>query len=121
MPFLDGTGPWGQGPMTGRGMGYCAGYVRPGYQPVARRGWFGLGRGRGWGMGRGFGRGRGWGYWGGSPAWLGPAYAGAPAYAPSMSPETEIDYLREEAGAVKAQLEEIEARIKDLESQQTES
>lgn len=23
MPFLDGTGPLGQGPMTGRGMGWC--------------------------------------------------------------------------------------------------
>jgi hypothetical protein len=24
MPRFDGTGPMGQGPMTGRGMGYCA-------------------------------------------------------------------------------------------------
>lgn len=24
MPRLDGTGPMGQGPMTGRGMGWCA-------------------------------------------------------------------------------------------------
>ncbi len=24
MPGFDGTGPMGQGPMTGRGMGYCA-------------------------------------------------------------------------------------------------
>ena len=26
MPFGDGTGPLGLGPMTGRGAGYCAGY-----------------------------------------------------------------------------------------------
>ena len=24
MPFGDGTGPWGEGPMTGRGLGPCA-------------------------------------------------------------------------------------------------
>lgn len=24
MPFGDGTGPWGEGPMTGRGLGSCA-------------------------------------------------------------------------------------------------
>ena len=39
MPRLDGTGPMGQGPMTGRGMGNC---------PAG-------GRGRGQGFGRGFG------------------------------------------------------------------
>ena len=30
MPQGDGTGPRGQGPMTGRGMGYCAGFAVPG-------------------------------------------------------------------------------------------
>lgn len=30
MPLKDGTGPRGQGPMTGRGMGYCV-------QPLPRR------------------------------------------------------------------------------------
>lgn len=30
MPRNDGTGPIGMGPMTGRGSGYCIGYVRPG-------------------------------------------------------------------------------------------
>lgn len=50
MPFRDGTGPQGQGPMTGRGFGPC-----------------GDGRafGRRFGFGRGGGRGfrRGWGFW----------------------------------------------------------
>ena len=41
MPRFDGTGPYGQGPMTGRGMGPC---------------------GRGQGFGRGFGRGRRMGF-----------------------------------------------------------
>ena len=31
MPFGDGTGPMGMGPMTGRSAGYCAGYGMPGY------------------------------------------------------------------------------------------
>ena len=42
MPAFDKTGPQGQGPMTGRGMGPC-------------------GNGRGMRMGMGFGRGRGCG------------------------------------------------------------
>jgi hypothetical protein len=32
MPFGNGTGPAGMGPMTGRGLGYCAGYSVPGYR-----------------------------------------------------------------------------------------
>ncbi len=31
MPGGDGTGPWGFGPMTGRGAGFCAGFPVPGY------------------------------------------------------------------------------------------
>ncbi len=50
MPVLDGTGPNGQGPRTGRGLGNCPGCggVLP---KLARRG-FGLGLGRGMGFGR---------------------------------------------------------------------
>ena len=43
MPFGDGTGPMGLGPMTGRGAGFCAGFGRPGFaSPIPRRG-FGFG------------------------------------------------------------------------------
>lgn len=50
MPFGDKTGPLGQGPMTGHGRGFCAGYAASGsFNP-----------GRGAGMGRGEGSGRGW-------------------------------------------------------------
>ncbi len=48
MPHGDRTGPRGEGPMTGRGRGYCAGYDAPGYGTV--------GRGPGWGPGYGRGR-----------------------------------------------------------------
>lgn len=47
MARRDGTGPMGQGPMTGRGMGPCAETRNDG--AGLRRG-----RGRGMGMGRGF-------------------------------------------------------------------
>ena len=52
MPFGDGTGPAGWGPMTGRGAGYCAGYGMSGYaNPMFGRG--GL-RGGGGFRGRGY-------------------------------------------------------------------
>jgi len=41
MPFGDGTGPAGLGPMTGRAAGYCAGFPVPGYMnPGGARGFF---------------------------------------------------------------------------------
>ena len=53
MPFGDGTGPRGMGPMTGRGGGYCAGFNAPGFaNPIPGR--LGLGYGRGPGRAYGF-------------------------------------------------------------------
>jgi hypothetical protein len=85
MPGGDRTGPLGWGPMTGRGVGYWAGYPVPGYlNPIPGRGWFGAGRGGfpwgggrgrffgrgfGFGRGRGRGRGRGWGRFGFGSGW----------------------------------------------------
>ena len=45
MPFGNGTGPAGMGPMTGRAAGYCAGYPVPGYMnsAVGRAGFYGAG------------------------------------------------------------------------------
>ncbi|RLB64746.1 MAG: hypothetical protein DRH04_11200 [Deltaproteobacteria bacterium] len=70
MPGFDGTGPQGQGSMTGRAMGYCARpiadpvYDRPmaGPQMTGQPVLYGVGRGgvpRGGGRGRAFGGGRG--------------------------------------------------------------
>ena len=57
MPFGDGTGPMGMGPLTGRGVGYCPGFGRPGFNnPAPVRRWFNFG----WtGWGRRPARGRG--------------------------------------------------------------
>ncbi|KYH34093.1 hypothetical protein CLTEP_19380 [Clostridium tepidiprofundi DSM 19306] len=56
MPRLDGTGPNGMGPMTGRGLGKCT--SNSVNQTNANEiGYFGRGLGRGLGFGRGLGRG----------------------------------------------------------------
>ncbi len=70
MPRRDGTGPMGQGAMTGRGQGACTGVNAPIYGGGYGRS-FGAGYGRGFarssgcGFGRGFARGcgRGFGLW----------------------------------------------------------
>jgi len=59
MPGFDGTGPLGQGPGTGRGLGPCGAGVR--WFPRFWGRGFGFGRGRGFAFGRGRGFGRGWG------------------------------------------------------------
>ncbi len=64
MPRGNKTGPMGQGPMTGRGAGFCAGYALPGYANAAIPGYggrFGAGNGRGYGCRQGFGK-RNFGY-----------------------------------------------------------
>ncbi len=53
MPRGDGTGPMGQGPMTGHAGGYCAGFSTPGFlNPVAGNRGFHAGRGGGGRRGR---------------------------------------------------------------------
>ena len=118
----------------GRGRGY------------GRGGGWGYGRGSRGGMGFGFrgasppwpyvGRGRGGlprcGYflsgadapapWPHRPPFYGQEPA-APGYAPfprQMSREDELGYLRDQAQAVKEQLGQIESRMRDLETEQTE-
>lgn len=126
MPLGDRTGPAGLGPMTGRGAGYCAGYSTPGYMnPVAGRGFYGRGGfgGRGGGRGRGY---RNWYYQTGLPGWQ-RAQAGLPAYggyadpyyaAPvgQISPEDEAGMLKDQAKAIKQELDAINERVKELDS-----
>jgi len=59
----------------------------------------------------------------GEMAYLGATpygYAGAPMgadpYAPQMTREQELDFLKSQAEAIKGQLEQIDARIKELET-----
>lgn len=111
MPRGDRTGPFGEGPGTGRQMGYCAGNTVPGCAgtPGLGRGGAGLGpkvRGRG---GRGY-RHR--------------FYAtGIPFRAHTMAePEAkpgrneEVELLRNEAEYLRGKLADIERRLGELET-----
>lgn len=94
MPGFDGTGPRGQGAMTGGGFGRCSG-------AVASYG-SGLGRGFGRGMNRGHGRcgfaGRGSLNWGG------------PVAAPDEKTflESRLQWLEQETAAVQDRLNGIQ-------------
>jgi len=129
MPGFDGTGPWGEGPMTGGGRGYCnpagAGY---GYGPGYGAG-YGYGRGRGYRAGGGAGWGRGYGRGFGRAGVYGGAYGPAPygRYAPPygasypMSSQDEVAMLKEQARMVKAELDAITKRMEELHQEETQS
>lgn len=92
MPAGDRTGPYGAGPLTGRAMGYCAGFPVPGFANPA----WGGGFGRGWGRGRGFrgpGRRGGWGIM--PPAVAYPAWWSSPygyGYPMAAGPYRTVSY-----------------------------
>lgn len=94
MPRGDGTGPNGMGAMTGRRMGFCAGFSLPGF---SNRGGFG---------GMGAGRGRGW-----LQAW--PAQQAVP------TPEAERNYLNSRADSLQAELDSIRKRLSAIENGET--
>ena len=106
MPRGNGLGPAGYGPMTGRGMGYCAGYDVPGFM----NGGYGGARGGRFGRGRGYGPGLGM-------AWRGaPGYGAAqPPVYPSYSREGETADLKNHAEYLKERLNEVESRLRELE------
>ncbi|NOR15766.1 MAG: hypothetical protein GQ544_08685 [Candidatus Aminicenantes bacterium] len=103
MPRGNRTGPLGQGPRTGRAMGYCSGYPTPGFT----QGGLGMGFGRGQAYRHGFAPGNrmGWGYnpWQYSP------------YSPAPSQEEELEVLKNQAEILAQQQNEIKQRITDLE------
>ena len=116
MPGADGTGPGGMGPMTGRAVGYCVGSPVPGYMSPVGGGFRGRGGGRGFGRGGGFGRGNRY-HATGVPGWV--AFGGAVApVAPTA--EQELGSLRAQAQNMGGVLEDIQARIAELESAKTE-
>jgi len=104
MPGFDGTGPQGQGPMTGGGRGYC---VVP------------LSANRGGTRGR-----RNWYYATGLTGWqresLGyPAFGRGlyPADVLALSGKEELETLKEQAKFLEERLQDIKERISTLESQ----
>ena len=111
MPGLNGTGPMGIGPMTGGARGLCSGKNAQGYNnPAAGRGGMGYGRGRG----RGGGFGRGLGRWF-AARWNSPGLTGTP-YGTGLSAQEEVNALRNQAKIMQDQINQINTRIKELES-----
>ena len=108
MPGFDGTGPRGMGPMTGGGRGFCS----PWGIGAALRG-YGVPPAVGYGYP--YYRGAGVPY----PFYGAPAAApGVAPFAPGMTKEQELDFLKNQAQAVKGQLEQIEARMRELETKE---
>ncbi len=125
MPGGDRTGPWGMGPMTGRGLGFCSGYAEPGYMSPGFGYGYGVGRGGipwGGGRGRAFGGGRGryWGAqaWGAPPVGpygYGPYQAGPwGPYGYQQNPEDERAFLEDQLVGLQAQIKSIQDRIEEL-------
>jgi hypothetical protein len=122
MPGRDGRGPREQGPLTGRGMGFCV-------EPVTsdadyQKNGFGRGRGRGGGQGRRGGRG-GWrhrflyratGLFGWQRAATpGPDDDGR-LVAPILSKQQELTGLKQQAMELDQALSELKMRIQKLET-----
>ena len=92
MPGRDGTGPYGEGPLTGRGLGPCG-------RGLAFRG----------GLGRGFGRGFGFRR---VPAY--PAYGYEPV---EITKEQKIKVLETERAEIEAELKELEKEIQAIKNE----
>ncbi|HBG28213.1 MAG: hypothetical protein A2Y10_19745 [Planctomycetes bacterium GWF2_41_51] len=86
MPSGNGTGPMGAGPMTGRGLGRCTGFVAGGF-----------GRGRGMGLRNRFGA-------------RNPRFQPAPV----ITKEHQLQSLRQDAEILEAELKEIKSQIEQL-------
>ncbi|MBN2525228.1 MAG: DUF5320 domain-containing protein [Deltaproteobacteria bacterium] len=113
MPQGDRTGPNGQGPMTGRMAGFCAGYEVPGYASAPMgRGGGGFGRR----CGRGYRRGQtGAGFFGG-PRWnrIPNVPDSSAALGATMSPERDLSVLQNQAAQLEQTLIALQNRIAEL-------
>lgn len=110
MPSGDRTGPMGQGPRTGRMLGYCSGYDTPGFSSNT-----GTRMRRSFGFGRGRGRGYGFG-------WKNIDQNNYPEPKQSFNEseigkEEQISMLKAQAESLSKTLKDIEKRLSNLENQ----
>ncbi len=110
MPNKDGTGPMGQGAMTGRGNGYCVVPLNRENGRIFDGGGF---YGRGGGRGR-----RNCFYATNLPGWMrgqggGQAFGG---FGRVMSKEDELAALKNKVVYLKEELEAVQGRVQVLES-----
>lgn len=126
MPGGDRRGPEGRGPMTGRGLGYCAGNDQPGFaadaapQGAGRGFRNGAGRGPGFGRGRcfaGAGRSGGMGYRFAAGRGAGiqeQAHSDSEAFVTEEARGREITRLENIANTLANELKNVEKRIDEL-------
>jgi len=107
MPGGDRTGPNGQGPKTGRGLGYCTGNTQPGYSQPPQMG-LGRGYGRGNNRGRGFGRGFFRGQF--SP----PASLSQESIPQNKNAQEEAEYLQQQLSSLESEIAHIKQRLAEL-------
>ncbi len=105
MPRGDGTGRSGAGPMTGRGLGFCAGYDVPGYM----QGGFGFAHRRFGGRGFGFGR----GFRGSWNRYAPPMYGPYDQDLERTGLQQQAEYLEQELKVVKSRLEALQRESKE--------
>ena len=108
MPGFDGTGPMGMGPMIGGARGLCNPYSRSFVQRYTGS------------YGGGAGRGRGYRhmYWAtGLPGWMRFSPAGPGVYSPPYTREQEAGFLKDQAAILKEQMDAIDQRLRELESE----
>lgn len=128
MPRGDRRGPDGMGPMTGRGMGYCAGSDSPGFTgPMGQGVRGGGGRGRGGGQrGRGYGGGCGGGYgrggfgggYGRGMAPMAQDWRPYPDAVYAAPPADEAEMLKTQAEYLEEALKEVRDRLSSLEDKE---
>ena len=121
--------------MTGRGMGFCAGYSVPGFEsaPANTAGMYrpaGRGLGPAWGRPGAGGRGRGFRnkyFRTGLPGWQRAAGAGIPGYSGAAvqpeprTAEEEKEMLRNEAEYLERELQAIKERMNKLGKEEGET
>lgn len=108
MPRGDRTGPMGQGPMTGRAAGFCAGYEAPGFVNA--------GGGRGMRRGRGFGGAYGANFgWNRGMQWY-PPQQGSEDYISAGEPEV----IKSEIALLEKKMEYLGKRLAELETKNSE-
>lgn len=121
MPRGDRRGPEGAGPMTGRGLGYCAGNEQPGFtanaapQGAGRGLRNGAGRGPGFGRGRGRGNGRAFAAGRGAGAYYAPAAdSEAEDFNSQESKDREITRLENFANTLASELDIVKKQLSNL-------
>jgi len=112
MPGFDGTGPRGQGAMTGGGRGYCVVALNnTGVRPMSGGGFYGRSGGRGY---RNCFNATGLSGWVRAQRGM-QAFGG---FGRAVSKEEELETLKIQAGFLKKQLEDTQARIQNAEGQE---